>query len=86
MAVAGVIWVPGEFNIGHSPADYAAELETYAKSLPLTYGQEKVPFFYAQPSNTLLKGISAPSIPGAKCVIFEKWPKSLSEIADQLGK
>lgn len=86
MAVAGVIWVPGEFNIGHTPADYAAELETYAKSLPSTYGQEKVPFLYAQPSNTLLKGISAPSIPGAKCVIFEKWPKSLSEIAAQLGK
>ena len=30
MAVAGVIWVPSESNIGYDPSVYAAELEIYA--------------------------------------------------------
>ncbi|SVE35814.1 uncharacterized protein METZ01_LOCUS488668, partial [marine metagenome] len=34
MGVAGVIWVPSESNLGEDPDHYAAELETYAKSLP----------------------------------------------------
>ena len=50
MGVAGVIWVPGQANLGYTPADYSAELEIYARSLPATYGLEKVPFLYAQPS------------------------------------
>jgi hypothetical protein len=85
MAVAGVIWVPGEANIGYTPAEYAAELEIYAKSLPATYGQEKVRFIYAQPSAKLVTGLSAPAIPNGKSVEFDKWPKNLQELAVLLG-
>lgn len=86
MGVSGVIWVPSESNIGEQPADYAAELETYAKSLPATYGSEKVQFLYAQPSRSALKGITTPNIPGAKSVTFDAWPKSLQTIAAELAK
>ena len=86
MGVAGVIWVPGEANIGENPAEYAAELEIYAKSLPETYGQETVPFLYAQPAGSLVEGITAPEIPGAKGVTFERWPKSLEGLASELAR
>ncbi len=86
MAVSGVIWMPDANNIGHTPADYAAELEVYAGSLPGTYGQEHVQFLYAQPAGSLVDGITAPSIPGAKQVTIEVWPKSLKELATQLGQ
>ena len=85
VAVAGVIWVPSEHNIGYTPANYGAEMEIYAKSLPDTYGQEKVQLLYAQPTSTLVEGITAPNIPGAKSITFDKWPKSLKEIAIQLA-
>ncbi len=85
MGVAGVIWVSGELNISDSPADYSAELEIYARSLPATYGQEKVPFFFAQPSATLLPGITPAKIPNAKSADFDQWPKNLKDIATQLG-
>ena len=85
MAVSGVVWVPGQANIGHEPKDYAAELETYAKSLPGTYGQDKVQFIYAQPAGSLIEGITTPSISGAKQLTFDDWPKSLKEIATELG-
>lgn len=85
MGVAGVIWVPGEANIGYTPAEYAAELEIYAKSLPKTYGQDKVLFFYAQPSAKLVNGLSAPSIPNARSVEFDKWPVNLQDLAVRLG-
>ncbi|MEX1224886.1 MAG: sialate O-acetylesterase, partial [Pirellulales bacterium] len=86
MGVAGVVWVPDASNIGHTPADYAAELEVYARSLPGTYGQDQVPFLYAQPAGSLIEGVTAPSIPGAKQVTIEEWPKSLRELAAQLGQ
>lgn len=86
MGVAGVIWVPSEHNIGENPADYAAELEIYAKSLPATYGQETVPFFYAQPASPLVEGITPPKIPNAKQITFEEWPKSLELIATRLAE
>lgn len=86
MSVSGVIWVPGEVNIGHNPEDYASELEVYAKSLPGTYGQEQVQFIYAQPSSSLVDGIKSPSIPGAKHVTIDAWPKSLEELATELGR
>lgn len=86
MAVAGVIWVPSQSNIGYKPEDYAAELEILAKSLPNTYGQDVVQFLYAQPARTLVHGITAPKIPGAKSVTFDQWPKSLREIATEMGK
>jgi hypothetical protein len=86
MGVSGVIWVPSESNLGENPKDYAAELETYAKSLSATYGQEKVQFLYAQPADSLVEGITLPKIPGAKNVPFEQWPKSLRGIATALAK
>ena len=63
MAVSGVVWVPSESNVGENPKEYAAELEAYAKSLPATYGQKKVSFYYAQPSGSLVEGIALPEIP-----------------------
>ena len=86
MGVSGVIWVPSEGNLGENPKEYAAELETYAKSLPATYGQNKVPFLYAQPSGSLVEGIALPEIPDPKRVSFDQWPKSLKEIANELAK
>jgi len=86
MGVAGVIWVPSESNLGEDPKDYAAELEIYAKSLPHTYGQEKIQFLYAQPANSLVEGITVPRIPGAKSTSFDQWPKSLKNIAAALAE
>ena len=86
MSVAGVIWVPSEANLGETPADYAAELEIYARSLPSTYGQESVPFFFAQPADSLVEGITTPSLPGARSVTFDAWPKSLETLAAELAK
>ncbi|MDE0739346.1 MAG: hypothetical protein OSB83_09060, partial [Planctomycetota bacterium] len=71
---------------GEDPAHYAAELEIYAKSLPGTYGYEKVQFLYAQPASSLVEGITAPRIPGAKRTSFDQWPKSLKNIAAALAK
>ena len=86
MGVAGVIWVPGKDNLGYTPADYSAELELYARSLPGTYGQDNVPFLYAQPAAKLVPRIAAPSIPNGKAVTFDAWPKSLKTIAAELAK
>ncbi|MCF7956129.1 MAG: sialate O-acetylesterase [Phycisphaerae bacterium] len=86
MAVSGVIWVPSEGNLGYTPENYAAELEIYAGSLPKTYGQDQVQFLYAQPSSSLVEGITAPEIPEAKSITFDKWPKSLKDIATKLGE
>jgi hypothetical protein len=85
MGVAGVIWVPGQVNLGYSPADYAPELEIYARSLPATYGQGKVPFFHAQPSPTLVPGITPAKIANSKAAEFDQWPKTLKAIATQLA-
>ena len=81
MGVAGVIWVPSESNVGENSSEYAAELEIYAKSLSSTYDQKRVPFYYAQPSSSLVEGITIPKLPGSKMVTFDQWPKSLREIA-----
>lgn len=86
MGVSGVIWVPSEGNLGENPKEYATELETYAKSLADTYGQEKVQFLYAQPAGSLVEAISEPNVPGAKNVSFDQWPKSLKDIAIKLAK
>jgi hypothetical protein len=86
MAVAGVIWVPGEANIGHDPADYAAELEAFANSLPATFGRENIRFLFAQPTPELVKGITAPNLPAAKSVPLAAWPKSLRDLAIQFAK
>ena len=85
MGVAGVIWIPSASNIGENPADYAAELEVYAKSLPQTYGQKEIQFLYAQPTAAVVEGITAPKIPGTKNITFDQWPKSLKEMAAALA-
>jgi hypothetical protein len=61
-------------------------LEIYAKSLPSTYGREKIQLLYAQPASSLVEGITPPAVPGAKSIIFEQWPKSLKDIATELAK
>ena len=81
MAVAGVVWIPSQHNIGYEPREYAAELEIYAKSLAGTYGMQQVQFIYAQPAASLVDGITLPQIPDAKRLDFDNWPKSLQEIA-----
>ena len=86
VGVAGVVWIPSEANLPEDPAHYATEMEIYAKSLPSTYGQKEVQILYAQPSGSLVEGITSPKISGAKSVQLEKWPKSLQTIAEQLGK
>ncbi|MFT7632211.1 MAG: sialate O-acetylesterase [Mariniblastus sp.] len=86
MAVAGVIWVPSENNIGYMPANYAAEMEIYAKSLANTYGLEKVQFIYAQPTGSLVEGIKTPGIGGAKMIEFDQWPKSLKDLATRMAQ
>jgi hypothetical protein len=86
MSVAGVIWVPSENNLGEDPADYAAELEIYAKSLPSTHDQDDVQFLFAQPADSLVEGITAPRIPDANSVSFDQWPKSLKSIAVALAE
>lgn len=85
MAVSGVVWIPDTTNIGYTPAEYTSELEIYARSLPATYGQDKVPFYYAQPTATLVPGITPANIPGAKSAELSAWPKTLKEIATTLG-
>ena len=86
MAVSGVVWVPSESNVGENPKEYAAELEAYAKSLPATYGQKKVSFYYAQPSGSLVEGIAEPDLPSARKVTFDQWPKSLKELANDMAR
>lgn len=85
MAVSGVIWIPSQANIGYSPENYTAELEIYARSLPATYGQDKVPFLYAQPSAKLVPGIVPPKIENSTAVEFDEWPKGFRETAVRLG-
>lgn len=86
MSVSGVIWIPSENNIGYQPENYAAELEFYANSLAATYGQDKVQFLFAQPTPSLIEGITHPEIPGAKSISFDQWPKSLKDLAIEMGK
>lgn len=85
MAVSGVIWIPGQANLGYAPADYSAELNLYARSLPATYGQDKVQFVYAQPSAKLIPGITPPKIDNSTSVEFDEWPKGLRDVARRLG-
>ncbi len=86
MKVAGVIWVPSEYNIGYTPEDYADELEAYSNSLTRTYGQEEIKFIFAHPSNNLIDGISAPKKETGQIVTFNQWPKSLKELATKMAK
>jgi hypothetical protein len=86
MAVAGVIWVPSENNIGYQPANYAAEMEIYAQSLAKTYGMNEVQFLFAQPTDSLVEGIKTPGLAGAKVATFDQWPKSLKNLATEMAQ
>jgi hypothetical protein len=44
-----------------------------------------VPFLYAQPSATLVPGMTPPKIANSKTAEFDQWPKTLKAIATQLG-
>lgn len=86
MAVAGVIWVPSENNIGYQPSQYAAELEIMADSLPGTYGAETVKLFYAQPAASLVDGITVPKVNNAKSVPLMEWPKNFKTLAIKMAE
>jgi hypothetical protein len=72
-------------TLGYVPADYSAELEIYARSLPATYGQEKVPFLYAQPSAKLVPGVAQPKIENATSAEFDEWPRGCESWPSGLG-
>ncbi len=84
-AVRGVLWIPDKDNIPEDVSRYAPSLKVYADSLSETYGQEKVPFFYAQPAGSLVDGIGKPEIGNAVGLNLTEWPKSLQDIATRLG-
>ena len=86
LAVSGVVWIPGEKNMGKDVSRYNAALEAYAAGLPKTYGQDKVAFIYAHPSANLVEGITEPRIENSVHVDFSEWPKSLKDIATRLGE
>ena len=44
------------------------------------------PFYYAQPSGSLVEGIAEPDLPLARKVTFEQWPKSLGDIAVKMAE
>jgi len=79
--VRGVVWMPDPTNLGKDKSRYSAAVAAYANSLPITYGQEKVPFVFAHPKD----GGEAPKLPNAARIDFAEWPKSLADIATQLG-
>jgi len=80
-AVRGVVWMPAETNLGTDKSRYSKAVAAYANSLPATYGQPKVPFIFAHPK----AGGEAPELPDAARIDFADWPKSLADIATQLG-
>jgi hypothetical protein len=81
-----VAWLPGKDNIDDDASRYSASLNAYASSLAETYGQPQVEFVYAQPTAELVEGIARPQIKNAKSVKFDEWPKSLQQLATQLGE
>ncbi|MCP4450122.1 MAG: hypothetical protein GY809_01565, partial [Planctomycetes bacterium] len=84
-AVRGVVWIPGEKNIGQDVSQYTAALEAYAHSLAQTYGQDKVLFAYAHPSTKLVDGVTEPGIQHGMRADLQAWPKSFKDIAARLG-
>ena len=84
-AVRGVVWIPGKDNIGKDVSKYPAALKTYAASCAKTYGQDKVAFVFAQPSAELVEGMTQTAIENSMSIEFNEWPKSLREIAANLG-
>ncbi len=85
LAVSGVVWIPGEKNMGKDLSRYKAALEAYAACLPKIYGQDKVTFVYAHPDAELVEGVTKPRIENSVSVHLNEWPKSLQEVASKLG-
>lgn len=79
--VRGVVWMPDRGNLGTDKSRYSAAVAAYANSLPITYGQAKVPFIFAHPK----EGGEAPNLPEATRIDFTDWPKSLAELGTKLG-
>lgn len=84
-AVRGVVWIPGQKNIGENVSRYAPALNAYASSLAQTYGQDKVTFVYAQPTAELVEGMTKPQIKNGVSAEFGEWPKTSQDIAAKLG-
>lgn len=84
-AVRGVVWIPSKDNLTGDISRYSPSLKAYAESLAETYGQPKVPFVYAQPSDKLAPGIGKPEIANAASIELTEWPKNLKETATKLG-
>ncbi len=85
-AVRGVVWIPGQDNISDDVSKYASSLEVYAASLAGTFGQKRIPFYFAQPTGSIADGITKPDVEGASSIDFGEWPKGLEGIATQIGK
>lgn len=75
----------GKDNINEDVSKYPPSLAVYANSLAMTYGQDKVPFVYAQPSANLVAGLIKPRIPNSISTEFDAWPESTQEMATKLG-
>ena len=84
-AVRAVVWIPGPKNIGQDVSQYAVALKTYANSLVETYGQGRVLFVYAHPTEELVEGITEPRIQHGMRVDLQAWPQGLRETAVRLG-
>ncbi|MBM79229.1 MAG: hypothetical protein CMJ78_01390 [Planctomycetaceae bacterium] len=85
-AIRGAVWIPGKDNISTDTLKYVPSLEVFATSLPGMFGQKDVAFFYAHPADSLVEGITIPNLDVPVFLEFEKWPKSLENIAVGLGK
>ncbi len=86
-AISGLVWIPGPHNIGSDPSRYAAALSVFAESRATTWGQDALPFYYAQPSRGIVDGVAAPAISAPSGVLeFGAWPKSMRELATALGR
>ncbi len=84
-AITGYVWVPGEKNISDDLRIYSPSLQALALSLPQTFDQKEVKFIYAHPSENLISGIGKTGL-SAPTIEMDQWPKSLEDIAKQLGE
>ena len=84
-AVRGVVWIPGEKNIGSDPSRYGAAVGALINSLPETFGQESVPFYHALPATELAPGSPAVNAGNTLSRPFTTWKRSLASMARDLG-
>ncbi|MEM7235856.1 MAG: hypothetical protein AAF517_27055, partial [Planctomycetota bacterium] len=84
-ALKGFVWIPGKENISNDVSKYARSLEVLAESLAGTFGQERMHFAFGQPTASLVTGITAPRIDGATSVTMDAWPKTIGDVAEEIG-